>query len=358
MKNILMIHYGIPEYRVQFFQELGKLCNLTLVLFNQQSVKKIYDDDDRSNSLSNVKVIESYSNQLVDELIYRSDFDGIILPPLDDIKSLKITYRYSSKKYKIKKYIFWGFWEPEKLKGTLYKKFKKKIQRYLRIYIMKRIDRILCYSSISKKYLQFLGVPEEKISVFYNSSVVTNQNPSINIREYFKIKEKYIYLYLGRLVENKGAMIMLEAFYEANIEDACLLIAGTGELQNKLQKFCREEGIENVYFSGYVKPEDRESYYKIADVFVLPSYIYNNYPEPWGLSINEALTYKIPVVTTDAVGAAFDLIDETNGIICHENNINDLKRGLIKALKIDRNRMTKLKYTPETMASNVEKSIY
>ena len=55
---------------------------------------------------------------------------------------------------------------------------------------------------------------------------------------------------------------------------------------------------------GYVSPEEALTYYATADLFVLPSVTMPTGKEPWGLVVNEAMNQGLPVVATEAVGAA------------------------------------------------------
>jgi len=77
----------------------------------------------------------------------------------------------------------------------------------------------------------------------------------------------------------------------------------------------------------------KASYYKVCDVFVLPAVFLNGSCEPWGLVINEAIAFGKPVVTTYAVGAAYDLVrDDYNGYVVKNKDIGELYEALYKIL--------------------------
>ncbi len=67
---------------------------------------------------------------------------------------------------------------------------------------------------------------------------------------------------------------------------------------------------QNVHFLGAINNKELSGYYQKMDVFVLPSLI-----EPWGLVVEEALNNGLPVIVSDRVGCAEEIIDESNGIV-------------------------------------------
>ena len=65
---------------------------------------------------------------------------------------------------------------------------------------------------------------------------------------------------------------------------------------------------------GVVGPEEVRNSYAAADVLVIPSLATRHFLEPWGLVANEAMNQHLPVIATDAVGAA------AGGLVRHEHN--------------------------------------
>ena len=79
---------------------------------------------------------------------------------------------------------------------------------------------------------------------------------------------------------------------------------------------------DEVRFPGFVSREDLVIYYSISNVFVLPSVTTPAGKEPWGLVVNEAFNQGVPVVASEAVGAAAGGLvkDEINGFIIREQD--------------------------------------
>ena len=99
--------------------------------------------------------------------------------------------------------------------------------------------------------------------------------------------------------------------------------------------------IPDVLFAGPTNPNYVADLYRQADVFVLPSYYFMEMKyEAWGLVINEAISMGLPIITTTAVGAAFDLvIDGHNGFVVRDNDIIELNKAMEKIISLDLSEM-------------------
>ncbi|MEM2175408.1 MAG: GxxExxY protein, partial [Candidatus Micrarchaeia archaeon] len=84
-----------------------------------------------------------------------------------------------------------------------------------------------------------------------------------------------------------------------------------------------------IHFVGFQSQKDLPKYYTIADIFVLPSDI----GETWGLVVNEAMNFGLPVIVSDMVGCGPDLVkSEENGFIFKTGDIEELKNYLLAIL--------------------------
>lgn len=184
----------------------------------------------------------------------------------------------------------------------------------------------------SKEYLKSIGAKESKIGVAYDSSLSPEPTEKINIREVYNIpKYSKIILYLGRLVSRKGCSLLIEAYKGINErKNVYLLICGSGPQESELRKVAK--GFPNIIFCGKIQPDERKNYYEQSDVFVLPSIIEGGIIEAWGLTVNEALECGTPVISTDAVGATIDLIDNTVGQRIPTGDIAALRVALEKII--------------------------
>jgi glycosyltransferase involved in cell wall biosynthesis len=120
-------------------------------------------------------------------------------------------------------------------------------------------------------------------------------------------------LYVGRLVEEKGVRVLLDAWHDvvASAPAATLVAIGDGPLAGE---FAATPGTRLL---GPLARERLPVAYAAAELLVLPSIPTPRFREPWGLVCNEALHQATPVLATTAVGAvAGGLVrDEESGLV-------------------------------------------
>ncbi|MBI3273470.1 MAG: glycosyltransferase family 4 protein [Planctomycetes bacterium] len=112
-------------------------------------------------------------------------------------------------------------------------------------------------------------------------------------------------LFVGRLVAVKGVASLLGAFSAVlgRLPDARLALVGDGPLRAELESRAERACGGRVRFFGSVAPAELARFYAAADLLVLPSL-----EEPWGIVVNEAMAFGLPVLASDRVGAAHDLV--------------------------------------------------
>ena len=180
-------------------------------------------------------------------------------------------------------------------------------------------DAWLATGSNSRDYLLHYGADARRTFFFPNTIDVDHferemarlQPERTALRARFGIPpEATFFLFVGRFVPQKGLSDLIEAFSRISPDgEAWLLLVGSGPLQAEIEG--RIEGNERVILPGFVQAEALPPFYALSDVFVLPSHA-----EPWGVVVNEALACGLPVIASDQVGAARDLIHPgENGIV-------------------------------------------
>jgi glycosyltransferase involved in cell wall biosynthesis len=142
--------------------------------------------------------------------------------------------------------------------------------------------------------------------------------PRAEVRARFGLDgEAPVILTVARLSPEKQVDRVLDAFAIVRRDQPCqLLIVGAGEQGRALHEKVRRDAIPDVKFAGYLRQSEIPAAYRASDIFTL----FSNY-EPWGLVVNEAMHCGLPVVASERVGSAYDLIQEavTGHVVDHRD---------------------------------------
>lgn len=117
------------------------------------------------------------------------------------------------------------------------------------------------------------------------------------------------YLYVGRIIPCKNLDFLVDEF---NKNGRCLTIVGKGEQEQQL----KVKAKDNIQFIGFVENEKLGTVYQDHDIFILPSR-----SEPWGLVVEEAIYWGLPIVVSDRVGSYKDMVDSPKtGVVFELDN--------------------------------------
>jgi len=197
--------------------------------------------------------------------------------------------------------------------------------------------RVICCSRhMAWEVREYFQTPEDKIDVIPNGVKTERFDRWEGVdltwfRNMYALPEEKIVLYVGRLVEEKGPQILLEAvpLVLARFPSAKFVIVGTGHLLDHLRHRAWELGVAHkVLFTGFIPDEDRDRLLKVADVAVFPS-LY----EPFGIVALEAMAARCPVVVSEVGGLAEVVRHAETGITVYPNNVESLVWGILHTLE-------------------------
>jgi glycosyltransferase involved in cell wall biosynthesis len=184
----------------------------------------------------------------------------------------------------------------------------------------------LAVGSLAARYLESYGLDGGRIRIVPNTIDVdafAHQAEAARadaeaIRSELGLPSAYV-VFVGRLVAGKGVLELLAALERLGDDAPQLVVAGEGPLADEVA------AAPNVTHLGFQPTERIIQLYALADRAVVPSRA-----ETWGVSVNEALACGCPVVATDAVGAAHDLIeDSVNGYVVPAYDVPALAAALV-----------------------------
>lgn len=208
----------------------------------------------------------------------------------------------------------------------------------------------------SREYVRSLGVADDRIVTAPNAvdlgifgRRVEELRPQRDELRTERGLTAPVVLYVGRLDPEKGVDVLLEAARDAA---ATFVLVGAGRDEERL----RAAAPPNVRFVGTATREELPAWYALADAFVLPAR-----SDQWGMVLNEAALAGLPLVATDAPGAAHDVIEDgVNGFRVPAGDAAALAAALRRALDPDfarragtRSREIGGRYTPEAWAAAV-----
>jgi glycosyltransferase involved in cell wall biosynthesis len=143
------------------------------------------------------------------------------------------------------------------------------------------------------------------------------------------------FLFVGRAQPEKGLAVLAEAWRAAELapQRAALVLAGIdASLTAIAPDGPRRQGDAGILGLGAVDPVELRNVYAACDVLVLPSIATRTFREPWGLVVNEAMNRGLPVIVSDAVGAAAGGLvrDEVNGLIVEAGDSDGLAHAIVR----------------------------
>lgn len=146
-------------------------------------------------------------------------------------------------------------------------------------------------------------------------------------RKYARDDEKIIF-YIGRHVFEKGIHLLIEASTNivSRYNNSKFIIAGTGPMTEELKSRVRELGLEDKFlFTGYMRDEERNRMYKVANAAVFPS-LY----EPFGIVALEAMAAGCSVVVSGTGGLEEIVEHKVNGLKTINGNVDSIADNIIE----------------------------
>lgn len=236
-------------------------------------------------------------------------------------------------------------------------------------YFMNRHEYILSSSHVTDEYFNYYIKKPRKTFHYHFSSL--NQSDIKKNKEYNAQKEEFkkelnlnhfVFLSVGQMIPRKGFDILLKAYAKSGLNDSTELLIIGGKPYDDLINLKKELHLENAIFMDAIIKEELSKYYAASDAFV-----FTTREDIWGLVINEALSFGLPVISSNnCVAAKHFATDENVGMLIENENIDQFAKAMVKIYEdnaLRQGESTKAlsvikKYTIENSANEIVDMFY
>ena len=327
--KVTFVAEGFAPYRVPFWNELGRQCDLTLLLLGRSEKGRGWRVNTEAIQCR-VELIPSWQLYFprMDWALYLSA--GKIRSALEYLQpNLIILGGWASPGYWAARawgrrnripLVFWSESHRLSTRTSRYSLFNAIKRRFLRAF-----DAYYAFSPLSAEYLVGFGVEPERIFLSYNlpdigafprcDRVGGAAEPTL--------------LYVGQLIKRKGLLQLFDALGRLTHRRWRLLIAGAGPLDQALRERAASLGFaDRIEFLGYIQQEGLNDLYRRSDVLLFPSL-----NEVWGLVLHEAFLSGAYAVASDRAAATHALLRPgENGEMVSPRDVNALVAAIGRAL--------------------------
>ena len=342
-------------YKIAFWEELGKYCELIVLL-------EVDHSNERDNSWKSDKR-EHYQEIIMPHLFRRSA--GAFCPSVT---------RYLKKQDGI--VVINGYNTLTGIFSILYSKMHRlpyvisadggllnqdlSLIASIKRFLIKGASGYLSSGKITDEYLIHYGADKCKIGHYPFTSVTNSQvlekptpdEEKTSLRKELEIHEKKMILTVGQFIHRKGFDVLLNACVGLENDIGVYIIGGEATEEYKL--IVESNHLNGIHFMSFMQPSELRKFFLAADIFVLPTR-----EDIWGLVVNEAMAYGLPVITTKRCVSGMEMIrNGDTGIIVDVEDVVGLRNAIIQLLGENRfvksqNALVRAReYTIEEMAKH------
>ncbi|MGV8093741.1 MAG: glycosyltransferase family 4 protein [Mangrovibacterium sp.] len=311
MKQIILITNLLSFYKVNLYNRINRKAKI-LVIFTGDTASMRNNDFFSGDiqfeyqslvGLNNIqKLIKTYN------IVKSIRYDDLIICGVNELTSWLCAFISPKSK------------NATVVESSYHETHSTGLRGLLKRFFFKRISVVYASGKAQKKYTDLYN---------FNGTVIITKGVGIfNIVDqppYIPAEKVSDFIYVGRLSPEKNIVFLIETFNK--LSQFNLHIVGYGLQESELKAIANE----NIRFHGAVENTRLPVLYKSCDAFILPSI-----SEAWGLVVEEALNNGLPVIVSDKVGCAEEIIKENyNGLIFKSNNEKSLLDKIEKMVDVD-----------------------
>jgi glycosyltransferase involved in cell wall biosynthesis len=321
MKVLFITNIPAP-YRVEFFNELGKYCDVT-VWFQAE------------NESNRKWKLEGVGKRFKYKFLKGKTFG------LDKHLNISIISELNKEHFDV--YVVGCYSSPTEILAIHWLKLnnipfmlnsdggfpakESRMKKWFKKYLISSAKGWLSSGKNCTDYLCYYGAQRDHVVEYPFSSVEFSNEELAPMTHDEKqdIKNKHglkeiVVLSIGQFIHRKGFDLLIDVFSRLKDYNVSLLLIGGGEKEEEYRGLIQKLELSNVVVLDFMHKDELIKYFKTADIFVLPSRY-----DIWGLVLNEALAFGLPIISTNNTGAAYDLITENeNGYMVNIEQAEEL----------------------------------
>ncbi len=345
--SVAILAYHPVQYQSSFYRALhkNKLISEMVYFMDEIGLKEFYSKEFRTVIKWDIPLLNGYNYNFLRNVTFnkeklfikrinpsivlvfaRGKHDAVIITGYDTITAL----------FSIFFARLFGIKVLFRTEADLDNPYSRSVKKFLKKLLLGRLlsfcHGVLYSCKKNKEYFKHFGVPENKM--FPVLSSVDNKYFQFERRRYLNSSalekslgissESTILLFVGRLTLRKRPMDILEAFSQLQNQNMCkpvsLVFVGEGPMRGDMELLVERNKLDNVFFAGFKNLSEISQYYAMADILILPSEY-----DPTPKVINEAMNFALPIIVSNGVGTANDLVEHGfNGYVFDVGDIDNL----------------------------------
>jgi glycosyltransferase involved in cell wall biosynthesis len=332
------------QYHFPLFKEVEKLSNIdSKVLYcDDMGVEEIYDEEFKTTIKWDIPMLDGYKykflknyslkpysgffsriNPTILSEISKNKYDAILIHGYDKL-SCWLAF-FAAKLAGIK--VIWRG-ESTLRGGENSAVLKKRLKKIVLTKLFNACDAVMYSCTGNKDYLKFYGAHESKLfpipcavdNDFYRSERKKYLGKEKGIKKELGIEaDDFVVLFSARFTTRKRPLDLLKAIRKIKHDNILLLFVGAGIERRNMEKYVQKHRVRAL-FAGFQNQSEISKYYSVSDVAIVVS----DY-DPSPKAMNEAMSFELPIIVTDVVGTAYDLVkDGENGFVVKVGDVDTI----------------------------------
>jgi glycosyltransferase involved in cell wall biosynthesis len=212
------------------------------------------------------------------------------------------------------------------------KSFKQIAKKFILTRFFRSCDAVLYSCSGNKDFIKFYKVNGEKLffipcavnNKFFQAEREKNINNITDIKKELGIdRSNMVILFSARFTTRKRPFDLLNAMIKICNSNITIIFVGDGIERKRMEDFVDKNNL-NAIFTGFKSQLEISKFYVISDINIIIS----DY-DPSPKAMNEAMNFRLPIIVSNVVGTAYDLVKEgENGFITQVGDINAIAQKI------------------------------